>query len=89
MPGDDLNHDKQPRRKKNRSLVFGVLAAGFVLGCGLIFGGYLAWDHAVKPARLEVTTAHNLQQIGLAIHKYHDPNYALPNNTYDPKVSRC
>jgi hypothetical protein len=88
MSRDDLNHDAQPRPKKKRSagFVLGILAVVFVFCCGPIgVGGYCVWDRVVTPARQEVTTAHNLQQIGLAMHNYHDRNYVLPNNTYDAK----
>jgi len=87
MPGEE-HYDTQPRRKKKRrrGLVIGILAAAFLFCCALIgVGGYLVWDRAVTPARQELTTAHNLQKIGLAMHKYHDPNGALPNNTFDAK----
>jgi Protein of unknown function (DUF1559) len=88
MSRDELNHDEQPRRKKKWSLglVLGILAVVFVLCCGPIgVGGYFVWERAVTPARQEVTTAHNLQKIGLAMHNYHDRYKVLPNNTYDAK----
>ena len=85
MPREESHHDQQPRKKKGSlGLVLGILAGVFVLCCGSIgIGGYFVWDRVVTPARQEETTAHNLQQIGLAMHNYHDPNAALPNNTYD------
>jgi hypothetical protein len=88
MPRDKLDDDEQPRRKKKRSprLVLGILAAVFVLCCGPIgVGGYFVWDRTVTPARQEVTTAQNLQKIGLAMHNHHDRNAVLANNTYDEK----
>src|SRR5262245_25744183 len=85
MSRDDLNQGEQPLRKqKSLGLVFGILVGVFVLCGGSIgFAGYFVWHRTVKPARQEVSTAHNLQQIGFAMHNYHDRNSALPNNTYD------